>query len=148
MQNYRKLEVVSGGCLWLPSVGVAQLVERRTVAPNVVGSNPISHPSFFSRRCKIVVTESANLCVWPDHFRALRTLFHLRVRFAIHSHRPYQRHNPSDYCPAEKKVHCKDPAGAPRMSLRRHKTRDKIQQAYNDEGKDFVFHSALPITLC
>jgi hypothetical protein len=25
-------------------VGVAQLVERRTVAPNVVGSNPISHP--------------------------------------------------------------------------------------------------------
>jgi hypothetical protein len=28
-------------------VGVAQLVERRTVAPNVVGSNPISHPSVF-----------------------------------------------------------------------------------------------------
>ena len=27
-------------------VGVAQLVERRTVAPNVVGSNPISHPNF------------------------------------------------------------------------------------------------------
>ena len=27
-----------------PVVGVAQLVERRTVAPNVVGSNPISHP--------------------------------------------------------------------------------------------------------
>ena len=27
-------------------VGVAQLVERRTVAPNVVGSNPISHPRF------------------------------------------------------------------------------------------------------
>ena len=27
-------------------VGVAQLVERRTVAPNVVGSNPISHPTF------------------------------------------------------------------------------------------------------
>ena len=26
-------------------VGVAQLVERRTVAPNVVGSNPISHPT-------------------------------------------------------------------------------------------------------
>jgi hypothetical protein len=25
-------------------VGVAQLVERRTVAPNVVGSNPIAHP--------------------------------------------------------------------------------------------------------
>src|SRR5215470_16546028 len=28
-------------------VGVAQLVERRTVAPNVVGSNPISHPTVF-----------------------------------------------------------------------------------------------------
>lgn len=27
-------------------MGVAQLVERRTVAPNVVGSNPISHPNF------------------------------------------------------------------------------------------------------
>ena len=26
-------------------VGVAQLVERRTVAPNVVGSNPIAHPN-------------------------------------------------------------------------------------------------------
>ena len=25
-------------------VGVAQLVEHRTVAPNVVGSNPIAHP--------------------------------------------------------------------------------------------------------
>jgi len=30
-------------------VGVAQLVERRTVAPNVVGSNPIAHPTFLSR---------------------------------------------------------------------------------------------------
>jgi hypothetical protein len=27
-----------------PTVGVAQLVERRTVAPNVEGSNPFSHP--------------------------------------------------------------------------------------------------------
>jgi hypothetical protein len=26
-------------------VGVAQLVERRTVAPNVAGSNPVSHPN-------------------------------------------------------------------------------------------------------
>lgn len=29
----------------LPVVGVAQLVEHRTVAPNVVGSNPIAHPT-------------------------------------------------------------------------------------------------------
>ena len=27
-------------------MGVAQLVERRTVAPNVAGSNPVSHPNF------------------------------------------------------------------------------------------------------
>jgi hypothetical protein len=26
------------------AVGVAQLVERRSVAPNVAGSNPVSHP--------------------------------------------------------------------------------------------------------
>ena len=29
-------------------VGVAQLVERRTVAPNVVGSNPIAHPNLLA----------------------------------------------------------------------------------------------------
>src|SRR5262249_23411184 len=29
---------------WRGTVGVAQLVERRTVAPNVAGSNPVSHP--------------------------------------------------------------------------------------------------------
>ena len=29
-------------------VGVAQLVERRTVAPNVAGSNPVSHPKIDS----------------------------------------------------------------------------------------------------
>ena len=28
-----------------PAVGVAQLVERRTVAPKVAGSNPVSHPN-------------------------------------------------------------------------------------------------------
>jgi hypothetical protein len=27
-------------------VGVAQLVERRTVAPNVAGSIPVSHPNY------------------------------------------------------------------------------------------------------
>src|SRR6266403_2456759 len=27
-------------------VGVAQLVERRSVAPNVAGSSPVSHPNF------------------------------------------------------------------------------------------------------
>jgi hypothetical protein len=28
------------------AVGVAQLVERRTVAPNVAGSIPVSHPNY------------------------------------------------------------------------------------------------------
>ena len=31
---------------WIAVVGVAQLVERRSVAPNVAGSNPVSHPNF------------------------------------------------------------------------------------------------------
>ena len=31
-------------------VGVAQLVERRSVAPNVAGSIPVSHPNFSSRK--------------------------------------------------------------------------------------------------
>ncbi len=31
-------------------VGVAQLVERRTVAPNVAGSNPVSHPTLKTAR--------------------------------------------------------------------------------------------------
>src|SRR5882724_11124119 len=30
-------------------VGVAQLVERRSVAPNVAGSSPVSHPNFFAK---------------------------------------------------------------------------------------------------
>src|SRR5262245_43702653 len=36
-------------CRYSRMVGVAQLVERRTVAPNVVGSNPISHPNVFHK---------------------------------------------------------------------------------------------------
>ena len=31
---------------WPGVVGVAQLVERRSVAPNVAGSSPVSHPNF------------------------------------------------------------------------------------------------------
>ncbi len=38
-------------------VGVAQLVERRTVAPNVVGSNPISHPKPCLGSCPPLKTE-------------------------------------------------------------------------------------------
>ena len=31
-----------------PVVGIAQLVERRIVVPDVVGSNPTTHPTVFS----------------------------------------------------------------------------------------------------
>ena len=33
---------------WIAVVGVAQLVERRSVAPNVAGSNPVSHPKILN----------------------------------------------------------------------------------------------------
>jgi hypothetical protein len=41
---------------WI-AVGVAQLVERRSVAPNVAGSIPVSHPNFmsFDRQLDILV---------------------------------------------------------------------------------------------
>ena len=39
-------------------VGVAQLVERRSVAPNVAGSIPVSHPNFS--------TENKTLSVFPS----------------------------------------------------------------------------------
>lgn len=42
-------EMPVGSKLLSGLVGVAQLVERRTVAPNVVGSNPIAHPNSLSR---------------------------------------------------------------------------------------------------
>jgi hypothetical protein len=32
-------------------VGVAQLVERWLVVPEVAGSSPVVHPTFFLRRC-------------------------------------------------------------------------------------------------
>ncbi len=35
-----------GKCRVITVVGVAQLVERRSVAPNVAGSSPVSHPTF------------------------------------------------------------------------------------------------------
>ncbi len=45
-------------------VGVAQLVERRSVAPNVAGSIPVSHPNFKTfvspilgdRACSVLLT--------------------------------------------------------------------------------------------
>jgi hypothetical protein len=37
---------------WKAVVGVAQLVERRSVAPNVAGSNPVSHPKPFQFKTK------------------------------------------------------------------------------------------------
>ena len=46
----------SRGCGAASAVGVAQLVERRSVAPNVAGSNPVSHPNLkkSNKRLQIV----------------------------------------------------------------------------------------------
>ena len=46
---------------WRGVVGVAQLVERRSVAPNVAGSSPVSHPNFTSRK------KSIRLCIFEKH---------------------------------------------------------------------------------
>jgi hypothetical protein len=35
------------GCIITMAVGIAQLVEHRTVAPTVAGSIPVSHPRIF-----------------------------------------------------------------------------------------------------
>ena len=46
---------------WAGVVGVAQLVERRSVAPNVAGSSPVSHPNFIFRK------KSIPLCILEKH---------------------------------------------------------------------------------
>ena len=46
---------------WSGVVGVAQLVERRSVAPNVAGSSPVSHPNFIFRK------KSIPLCILEKH---------------------------------------------------------------------------------
>ena len=40
-------------------VGVAQLVERLTVAQNVAGSSPVSHPIFFALNSPIVTSRDS-----------------------------------------------------------------------------------------
>jgi hypothetical protein len=40
-------------------VGVAQLVERRSVAPNVAGSIPVSHPKFLRDASFLVASTHA-----------------------------------------------------------------------------------------
>ena len=44
--GYRSFSSLTTVLNWNQAVGVAQLVERRSVAPNVAGSNPVSHPKF------------------------------------------------------------------------------------------------------
>jgi hypothetical protein len=50
-------------------VGVAQLVERRSVAPNVAGSIPVSHPNSLSTKNQIdfVFLQDA-ICGKQSHF--------------------------------------------------------------------------------
>jgi hypothetical protein len=58
------------------AVGVAQLVERRSVAPNVAGSNPVSHPKFSQRLTVISIIRGIlpkncrlhNRRVWSELF--------------------------------------------------------------------------------
>ena len=49
---------------WIAVVGVAQLVERRSVAPNVAGSNPVSHPKTISSQSSAITSqpELVSLC--------------------------------------------------------------------------------------
>lgn len=48
-----KTDVESSGCLVQRMVGVAQLVERWLVVPEVAGSSPVIHPMYcsVSSRC-------------------------------------------------------------------------------------------------
>ena len=45
----RFLTPAERGCIINLAVGIAQLVEHRTVAPTVAGSIPVSHPRFILR---------------------------------------------------------------------------------------------------
>ena len=60
----------------ISTVGVAQLVERRTVAPNVEGSNPFSHPNSFP-----AIPEDAFL-LHEDNVAPAR-VYRLAVSFAL-----------------------------------------------------------------
>ena len=47
-------------------VGVAQLVERLTVAQNVAGSSPVSHPIFFARNHPFSYLMEAGIFLSPN----------------------------------------------------------------------------------
>ncbi len=50
----------------MDAVGVAQLAEHRTVAPDVVGSIPISHPSLSARMYQEARNLSQDTPLDPD----------------------------------------------------------------------------------
>ncbi len=48
-------------------VGVAQLVERRSVAPNVAGSIPVSHPNFLKNAICRQQSHLFRNCLGDEH---------------------------------------------------------------------------------
>ncbi len=55
---------------WTGVVGVAQLVERRSVAPNVAGSSPVSHPNF-----PIFLITPGFIHAWPGIHQVFHDFF-------------------------------------------------------------------------
>ena len=53
---------------WAGVVGVAQLVERRSVAPNVAGSSPVSHPKLlFDSNSRFHTFSLSSKISWTPH---------------------------------------------------------------------------------
>ena len=46
IQRDKVIELTMSGCFMSFVVGIAQLVERRIVIPDVAGSSPVSHPNY------------------------------------------------------------------------------------------------------
>jgi hypothetical protein len=59
-------------------VGVAQLVERRSVAPNVAGSNPVAHPNPLThlRRSRLSKLQPIPPIEAPFNIRGLNITVH------------------------------------------------------------------------
>ena len=46
IQHDKVIDLTMSGCFISFMVGIAQLVERRIVIPDVAGSSPVSHPNY------------------------------------------------------------------------------------------------------
>src|SRR5208283_33581 len=81
---------------WKAVVGVAQLVERRSVAPNVAGSNPVSHPNSLSSHASRIssgdVKVVGNLHVIPEDFQLASGFFNRAGVFGFRPTLPFFLH--------------------------------------------------------